>query len=651
MKSRSVFLVVILILSFEVGGYAQEETKSPLDIIAEDLKPLTSLAKDISSIYSGATDAIKLLQFIGFIPSGPSDIALLQKIDAKIDDVANLLYDHETLLARAQLLAQANAAAQQADRVSNAVKEAVQEAERAGKTAEEVERAGKAVTRLPEFGAADLASAAYVNFVMDPLVFTRRYFEPRTDGGTVWKGVIFSFGGIHDGVLSIKPLVEHGDGTVYDWRFNLHHLMYAIAIRIKVITAIHPEWRIDGHFDDDLLRYATGLSFNLNKMLNGVKCGYVGAPSRPNHNNITFACADIYTGLSIVRQDLDAPEERLFPEIEERLLHQILLQMPIFEMQSMIDTLNFYLSHAPDLTADLHRIPIEHSQNLCLDVRTPDKGELLSYRPCAVVSAISNGSLSQEWIYDRMTGQIRNPWANKCLETGVSFPFSGEFVKIFDCNGTPPQQWTYDPLTNVLQSPAGTVLGFRSGFVVMEWPVNSFGPELQFGQQTFPQGYDRVQFAWDAAVPVIEADQRWHADRPVNNLVTFEDIKSTWQTIPNNDQCPSEFAGQFHFDGLLTNAFIIPLSDIVLRISTLTGGNQLENTDQHPGGLRHVGGGAGDTVTIPSDPMLLPGESLSHVFVLCLKQMAPFEFFMDVYGGILPESRSVDVTADRRPLR
>ena len=47
---------------------------------------------------------------------------------------------------------------------------------------------------------------------------------------------------------------------------------------------------------------------------------------------------------------------------------------------------------------------------------------------------------------------------------------------------------------NVLQSALGTVLGILhrnlipQNFVEMAWTVTSFGPEMQFGMQTFPPG-------------------------------------------------------------------------------------------------------------------------------------------------------------------
>src|SRR5262249_33593948 len=98
--------------------------------------------------------------------------------------------------------------------------------------------------RLPDFGDDNFESLNAVIKASDTTLFMRHYDESKIDkGGTGWTKVIAD-----------RP--DHPDGTVYDWRFMVPHLQYVIGLRIKVMTAIHPEWRTDGHYDDQLRFFA-----------------------------------------------------------------------------------------------------------------------------------------------------------------------------------------------------------------------------------------------------------------------------------------------------------------------------------------------------------------------------------------------------------
>ena len=117
--------------------------------------------------------------------------------------------------------------------------------------------------------------------------------------------------------------------------------------------------------------------------------------------------------------------------------------------------------------------------------------------------------------------------------------------------------------------------------------------------------------------------------RRVANEISFEPIASTFATTADTSGCPAEFAARFMFDAGLTNTSSSTLlTNLKLRVSTLTGDNLLQNADGGPGG-------PGSELTIPkrdgfADGILGPQESVGVSLVICLKQRQPFEFFVDV---------------------
>jgi hypothetical protein len=122
----------------------------------------------------------------------------------------------------------------------------------------------------------------------------------------------------------------------------------------------------------------------------------------------------------------------------------------------------------------------------------------------------------------------------------------------------------------------------------------------------------------------------------LNNYVTFSPIISTYRTTADTSGClvdevPAEYVGKFSFDARLKNKNSSPpLSDLEVKVVTLTNGNLLQNADGGPGGV-------GSTLTVPkkngySDGVLSPQESVDVPFVICLKDKKPFRFFVDVLG-------------------
>jgi hypothetical protein len=481
------------------------------------------------------------------------------------------------------------------------------------------------------------------------IVNKRRFNPSKTVGGTDWKQIL-----VDNVNQTIEP--DHGDGRVYDWRFNIPHLMYGIALRLKQIALIDPNWRTNRDHDDELLKYADTLAKNYIEIVEGVRCGFTAFRVLIN-SFLNIACADIHTGVSvdIETEALSSSElqDRLrdVPAIQEQLVHQVVLQIPLFELRTMLDFLNSYLVHRPDLTADLRRIPLNNIQNLCLDLRG---GDIASFTPAFLMPC--SGKATQMWVYDRANGQIRNLGANRCLDVTSGSPMSDTSVQIADCVemtdpktgevivATSGQKWTYDPIFNTLQSALGTILSpvTSLGRVIpntpirMAWPVRCPANEPRC-QEPYVVAISNVDSAtgqqWQAARTFAFTDQqRWHADMPINDLVLF--FPANFETIRNTEQCPAGFVGKFQFDGdLIANAGSNQdFSDIVLKVNTLTNGNLLLDTDQGPGGV-------GATVTYPSEPKLLYGHSIPNRFVLCLRTLDRFEFTVDVYGGRMPDSR------------
>lgn len=114
----------------------------------------------------------------------------------------------------------------------------------------------------------------------------------------------------------------------------------------------------------------------------------------------------------------------------------------------------------------------------------------------------------------------------------------------------------------------------------------------------------------------------------VDNLVTFNPNSSTCVPVLRATDCPSRFVGECSITATLTDKRTSPpLSDLLIRVNTLTNGNLLANADGGPGGV-------GATLTPPSTS-LNPGESEDVQFLICLTPNgASFDFFVDVLGVV-----------------
>jgi hypothetical protein len=117
----------------------------------------------------------------------------------------------------------------------------------------------------------------------------------------------------------------------------------------------------------------------------------------------------------------------------------------------------------------------------------------------------------------------------------------------------------------------------------------------------------------------------------INDVVFFEPLSSTFQTTTDTSGCPVGFVGKFNFDARLTNnSSNSSLSNLAVKVATLTNGNLLQNADGGPAGV-------GASLTVPktgsfSDGVLSPGEFVDVPLSICLKEENSFSFFVDVLG-------------------
>ena len=118
----------------------------------------------------------------------------------------------------------------------------------------------------------------------------------------------------------------------------------------------------------------------------------------------------------------------------------------------------------------------------------------------------------------------------------------------------------------------------------------------------------------------------------VNDLVTFDPIRSTFTFTPDPTGCPEGFVGIFSFEARLTNISERSLSDLLVAVTSLTNGNLLHNADSGPGGT-------GARLTVPredgfTDGVLSPEEFVDVLFRICLTQRSPFRFEVAVLGAV-----------------
>lgn len=321
-----------------------------------------------------------------------------------------------------------------------------------------------------------------------------------------------------DIVASHEPS-KYDDNQVFDWRLGLPWLSQLIGMRLMTIAAEDPLYAIDEQWNLELETGAFGtagyrqtLQQRLQLMTQSITCGKVDNWDMIDDGwgsfvNADVVCADSNTGMAERQPYWASPAEiqscggycclnescfgpltsNAAIPIEDTLRRQLLAQMPIFQVQSMIDTLR-RLTHpwVPDLTVGAGRIPVAANQSLCLDVQwgNADSGTPVWIWDCT-------GGAAQQWTYDRVAQTITNTAFGKCLQadpSAVSFvPGTGQgfltpgaaIAQIGDCVTPAPawQQWSYDPEKGVLHNGLGLVLdiqwnNLQAGTTVWLWDEN-----------------------------------------------------------------------------------------------------------------------------------------------------------------------------------
>lgn len=256
----------------------------------------------------------------------------------------------------------------------------------------------------------------------------------------------------------------------YDWSLALPPLLMYISQRIQVMAAIYPEFFLDPDkklpagswggpdifsnvWKREIAGYVDTLMAHYNKILSGIKCGYLEG-----------ICADIHSRYQLSSKDLGK--------------YGIYRDLPLHELKSMIATLQFYLLKASDrptdLTQNYHRVPAfwpVRGIDRCLEATKSEFGYSVALGYC-------NDSKSQDWVYDRARGTIRNsgsvvdPASGQCLGViGSTLPLR---VIASKCADDPKdvayyktvhklQQWLYDAKSNIVYHGTGTVLKFTDG--------------------------------------------------------------------------------------------------------------------------------------------------------------------------------------------
>lgn len=338
-------------------------------------------------------------------------------------------------------------------------------------------------------------SAALEPAVNQKSAFLRLHRESVNDGA--WKKIIPD-----------RPAVSHG--LIYDWRQGLPHLMQLIAMRMQVMGAVDPQFAATGRHDPELLKHRTHLLDQLRIMRDGVRCGRKATLKGVGTLVPAFVykiwkvdavCADMYTGIER-RYSYDYSEPgtcsiyncpigdvtAAFAAADralDRLRREVLAVMPLFEAQSMADTMGSYATRGKALTQANGLVPMWYAPGICMDVQwgSAERGTPVWTWNC-------DGNVAQIWTYDRKSGQIRNRGLNKCLDVQWGSRFAGAPVWTWDCTGDIAQKWTYDPIGRVLTNALGTIL----------------------------------KGAWEAGTPLVTADP--------NSTNWFDPFVTTWKAVP-----------------------------------------------------------------------------------------------------------------------
>jgi hypothetical protein len=223
------------------------------------------------------------------------------------------------------------------------------------------------------------------------------------------------------------------------------------------------------------------------------------------------------------------------------------------------------------------------------------------------------------------TGSTNFPGTNG----GAQATYGGEpddaFVALLNSDLTSLTQATYLGGDGTDGYRVAVAIHPTSGEVYVAGSTDSFDfPATAGGAQ--PERGD-VPEAFVARLTANLAGEEGGGLRNLSPFVSFNPIKSTFSTTRPTSACP---AGAFIFNARLTNTSSHSLSHLVVKVTTLTNGDLLQNADGGPDG-------AGAVLTIPAsgayaDGVLGPGESIDVSFAICMVNRGAFNFLVDVLG-------------------
>lgn len=390
--------------------------------------------------------------------------------------------------------------------------------------------------RVTPGGGYDMGSQDAVNWLLSSSGWTRAITgtnDPATDGVTLVapaSGIFNPYANFKwKGVISKRPQVTNG--LVFDWRLGAPLTLHAITARLLVMGHLNPNFMFDHSYDTEIRTILNDLTGYYNTMSNGVTCAtkeyvygsIISGGWRATSDACALVCADINTGIASIASfrppDANDPSTigTACSSVQSSLsgdyfstwnaaVQQVRGQMPFFEMRAMMDTLYGILHPSADLTAVAQRIPSVAGPGLCIDTDQglSDNGTNLVLQPC------TQGSPSQYWKYDRVTGQIVNPLLGKCIDERWAVSF-GTPIGIWDCdvphasrNGGPAdqidnlaQKWTYDWESRKLRNAFGTVMEATSTVAGSLVETDVYGEA----------GFATISRAWDVG-------PQWIADQP-----------------------------------------------------------------------------------------------------------------------------------------
>jgi hypothetical protein len=319
-----------------------------------------------------------------------------------------------------------------------------------------------------------------------PIMFSRLWVDGSTAGA--WDVVFTNFwpplldASTFTGAPGKGPTTDH----VFDWRVAFPWFMKAVASRLIMIAKMDPHfstdlsWNAELEGDQNFPGYRVMLQQRLSQMLAGIHCSYGGGP-----NGVNFVCADFNTGVNAYQGSdvsfFDVTADIANP-IYGNLIRQVMQQMGVFEVQSMIDSL-YHMTHpAPDLSEGFHRIPLVANSGLCLDAGNGARGTPLALGDC-------DGRAGEQLTYHRDTQTITSDVWGWCLGVEGGYMDPGTPVITWDCDGTDSQRWTYDPEHGILSNALGNVLDVEWGYLaagepVWTWPANYSNAQLWRAEHT-----------------------------------------------------------------------------------------------------------------------------------------------------------------------